>query len=709
MTGAIDSVDARDVVNEAMEDYSSELILNRAFPNVYDGLKPVQRFILWQAFDSNLTPTRPHMKLAKLSGLCMTYHPHGDMSIDSAAVVMSQEWKCRAPLMDIHGNNGTIGGDPAAASRYIEARLSNMGATMFDGVREDAVDFVDNFDATARHPVVLPAAYPIAAIEGTSGIGVGLRTSIVPHNPAEILSLMELELMGDLSVETAKTVYGGPDFPTGGKFYGRRFAELTGGEASYVSVGDVSVGKNCIVVSSVPYGVSTRDVTKSIVDIVEKKNLSYVTQVLDNTTELDVNIIVKCSRATSPKTLAGLAKLIESKSKVSARVHAQNNMVVDGKVRCLSLIDYMRIFVDFRLETVRRFSAHRLAATLDKIDRETARLVGCESGARVGDIVSRHEGDDGAVVELCEAFDVLSERAAGYVCALSVRDLMYSPSRAERIRETIAKLKGRAGELDRLVNDVQVRREWVLEQVREARKVLGADYPRLSEWGGDTHAVDVSQVDSVALEAGAQGVTPVWVAFSRSGMGIQKSNKKLDLDPAEWIVLLMNSNDVVCAFTRSGKFLRRRVSRIDMGLTQANRFVNKLVSADSFIDACVFDPDLSMVSFTKFGYGKRMSFAKIMGDTLTGRSECYAKDFTTCKNGEDSVLATVIYKDQGLESVRVVVDGKRGERSYDVDAGALLSRDDSGKSNGSRVFNTNRGKDRVLSIFVDDVSLSLAN
>ncbi len=267
---AIQPVDLKKTMENSYIDYAMSVIASRALPDVRDGLKPVQRRILYAMIELNNGPDKPHRKCARIVGDAMgKYHPHGDSSIYGALVNMAQEWSTRYPLVDGHGNFGSVDGDGAAAMRYTEARLSRISMEMLSDINKDTVDFMPNFDETEKEPTVLPARFPNLLVNGTSGIAVGMATNIPPHNLGEVINGVvkiidnQVEEDRETSLDEVMDIIKGPDFPTGATILGRRGIEQayrTGhGKIRVRAVTDIETmanGKNRIVVTELPFMVN---------------------------------------------------------------------------------------------------------------------------------------------------------------------------------------------------------------------------------------------------------------------------------------------------------------------------------------------------------------------------------------------------------------------------------------------------------------------
>ena len=292
----IQEVDLKKTMEKSYIDYAMSVIVARALPDVRDGLKPVQRRVLWSMIELNNGPDKPHRKCARIVGDTMgKYHPHGDSSIYGALVNMAQEWSFHYPLVDGHGNFGSVDGDSPAAMRYTEARLSKISMEMLADINKNTVDFTPNFDETEKEPSVLPARIPNLLINGTTGIAVGMATNMPPHNLGEIIDacvrMIDDRVGGleDTSIDELMKIVKGPEFPTGATILGRRGIE----EAYRTGHGKITVravsrietkanGKSEILVTELPYLVNKARLIESIADLVRNKKIDGITALNDH-------------------------------------------------------------------------------------------------------------------------------------------------------------------------------------------------------------------------------------------------------------------------------------------------------------------------------------------------------------------------------------------------------------------------------------------
>ena len=291
----VHEVDLKKTMEESYIDYAMSVISQRALPDVRDGLKPVQRRVLYSMIELNNGPDKPHRKCARIVGDTMgKYHPHGDSSIYGALVNMAQDWSTRYPLVDGHGNFGSVDGDGAAAMRYTEARLSKISMEMLADIGKDTVDFVPNFDETEKEPTVLPARFPNLLVNGTNGIAVGMATNIPPHNLREVIAAVvkiidnRIEEQRETGLDEIMEIVKGPDFPTGAQILGRRGIE----EAYRTGKGKIRVravtniesmqnGKSRIIVTEIPYMVNKARLIEKMAEFVRDKRIDGITAITD--------------------------------------------------------------------------------------------------------------------------------------------------------------------------------------------------------------------------------------------------------------------------------------------------------------------------------------------------------------------------------------------------------------------------------------------
>ena len=309
----VNEVDLKKTMESYYIDYAMSVITSRALPDIRDGLKPVQRRILYSMIELNNGPDKPHRKCARIVGDTMgKYHPHGDTSIYDALVKLAQEWNTRYILVDGHGNFGSVDGDGAAAMRYTEARLSKISMEMLADINKDTVDFVPNFDETEKEPVVLPSRYPNLLVNGTGGIAVGMATNIPPHNLREVIDavvkIIDNKVLEDrdTDIDEILEIVKGPDFPTGATILGHQGIEdayRTGrGKIKIRSVTDIEPmnnGKQRIVVTELPYMVNKARLIQNIATLVKDKKIEGITELRDESSREGMRIVIELKKDTN--------------------------------------------------------------------------------------------------------------------------------------------------------------------------------------------------------------------------------------------------------------------------------------------------------------------------------------------------------------------------------------------------------------------------
>ena len=367
----IEEVDLKKKMEESYIDYAMSVIAARALPDVRDGLKPVQRRVLYSMIELNNGPDKPHRKCARIVGDTMgKYHPHGDSSIYGALVNMAQEWNTRYPLVDGHGNFGSEDGDGPAAMRYTEARLSKISMEMLADINKDTVDFEPNFDETEKEPVVLPSRYPNLLVNGTSGIAVGMATNIPPHNLREVVDavvkIMDNRILEDrdTEIEEIMGIVKAPDFPTGGVILGTRGVEeayRTGrGEIRVRAVTNIETlpnGKSQIIVTELPYMVNKAKLIEKIADLHKEKRIDGITDLRDESNREGTRVVIELRRdANANVILNQLYKHTQMQDTFGVIMLA----LVDGQPKVLSLLDMLKCYIAHQEDVVTRRTKYDL-------------------------------------------------------------------------------------------------------------------------------------------------------------------------------------------------------------------------------------------------------------------------------------------------------------------------------------------------------------
>ncbi len=367
----IHEVDLKKTMESSYIDYAMSVIASRALPDIRDGLKPVQRRVLYSMIELNNGPDKPHRKCARIVGDTMgKYHPHGDSSIYGALVNMAQEWSTRYPLVDGHGNFGSVDGDGAAAMRYTEARLSKISMEMLADINKDTVDFIPNFDETEKEPAVLPSRYPNLLVNGTTGIAVGMATNIPPHNLREVINAVikminnRIEEDRETDIEEILTIVKGPDFPTGGIILGTRGideAYRTGrGKVKVRGVTDIETmanGKSRIIITELPYMVNKARLIEKIAELVRDKKIDGITDLRDESDREGMRVVVELRRDANANVIMNL---LYKHTQLQDTFGVIMLALVNNEPRILNIHDMLKYYIRHQEDVVTRRTKYDL-------------------------------------------------------------------------------------------------------------------------------------------------------------------------------------------------------------------------------------------------------------------------------------------------------------------------------------------------------------
>ncbi|KYH33765.1 DNA gyrase subunit A [Neomoorella mulderi] len=365
--GKILEVNLEEEMKRSYIDYAMSVIVGRALPDVRDGLKPVHRRILYAMYEEGLTPDKPHKKSAVVVGTVLArYHPHGDAAVYETMVRLAQDFACRYPLVDGHGNFGSVDGDSAAAMRYTEARLAKIALAMLADIDKETVDFIDNYDGSLKEPVVLPARIPQLLVNGSAGIAVGMATNIPPHNLGEVIdALVYLIDHPEADLKDLTRFIKGPDFPSGGLIIGRegiRNAYRTGRGSIKIrakaQVETLSNGKSQIVVTEIPYQVNKARLVETIGELVREKKIDGITDLRDESDRTGMRIVIELRRDVQPRVILNqLYKHTQLQENFGVIMLA----LVDGRPRILNLREMLTLYLDHQKEVITRRTRYLLA------------------------------------------------------------------------------------------------------------------------------------------------------------------------------------------------------------------------------------------------------------------------------------------------------------------------------------------------------------
>ena len=457
----VDEVGLKKTMERSYIDYAMSVIAARALPDVRDGLKPVQRRILHAMIELNNGPDKPHRKCARIVGDTMgKYHPHGDSSIYEALVKLAQEWNTRYPLVDGHGNFGSVDGDHAAAMRYTEARLSKISMEMLADINKNTVDFVPNFDETEKEPTVLPSRYPNLLVNGTSGIAVGMATNIPPHNLREIISAAvkvidnKIEEDRETTIDELMEIVKGPDFPTGAQILGRRGindAYRTGrGKIKVRGVTDIEVmpnGKSRIVITELPYMVNKALLIQKMVELVKDKRIEGITDIRDESSREGMRVVVELRKdANANVILNQLYKHTQLQDTFGVIMLA----LVDNQPRILNLNEMLFYYIKHQEDVVTRRTKYDLNKAEERDHILQGLLIALDNIDEVIQIIRGSRTANEAKINLMERFG-LSDAQSQAIVDMKLRSL--TGLEREKLENEHRELVARIAELKAILAD----------------------------------------------------------------------------------------------------------------------------------------------------------------------------------------------------------------------------------------------------------------
>lgn len=478
--GTVRQVSIVEEMRDAYLDYAMSVITARALPDVRDGLKPVQRRILYAMDAMGLRHNQPHKKSARIVGEVLgKYHPHGDAAVYDAMVRLAQPFSLRYPLVDGHGNFGSIDGDNAAAMRYTEARLATIAEEMLADIDKDTVDFADNFDGTLKEPRVLPARLPNLLINGAAGIAVGMATNVPPHNLAEICDAIAYLIdryddLDDVTVEDLMRYVKGPDFPTGGSILGREgiiSAYATGKGRVVVRarahIEDLKGGRQAIIVTELPYQVNKASLVERIADLVRSRRIDSISDLRDESDRTGMRIVIELKRgADTQATLNQLLKYTTLQTTFGVNMLA----LVDGEPRVLSLKRALQLFVEHRREVITRRTRYELERARQRAHILEGLKIALDHLDEVIRIIRRSRDADTALNSLMRRFK-LSELQARAILDMQLRRL--AALERKKIEEELAETRRLIGYLEDLLAHPHKVLALVQEDVAELRQKYG--------------------------------------------------------------------------------------------------------------------------------------------------------------------------------------------------------------------------------------------
>lgn len=645
-------IDIEKRMKEAFIDYAMSVIMSRALPDVRDGLKPVHRRILYSMYEENLTSDKPFYKSATTVGNVIgRYHPHGDASVYDAMVRMAQDFSMRYPLIDGHGNFGSVDGDPPAAYRYTEARMSKISNVLLENIDKDTVDFVPNFDEKRREPVVLPTRIPTLLVNGSSGIAVGMATEIPPHNLCEVLDGVIAQIDDpEITVEELMDYIKGPDFPTKATIMGRsgiRSAYATGKGKIIIrakaKIEEHKDGKASIIVTELPYKVNKKDLVESIAALVKDKKIEGLDDIDDHSSDrVGIRLEIFLKRDANPQVVLNqLYKYSRLQDSFSINMIAIDN----GRPRTMNLKEILDRFIKFQEEIVTR----RTKFDLEKAEARMHILEGLKIALdNIDEIINIIRNSyDNAKANLIERFGFSDIQAQS---VLDMRLIQLQKLNGEKIDEEYDELTRKTDEYKLLLSDKKLLLEQIKKELTEIKEKYGdereTEIENVVEEIDDEDLIDEEDCVITLTHYGyvKRTVSSVYKSQHRGGRGVSGLQTREE-DFVKYI-FTASTHDYIMFFTNKGRVYRLKGYQIPESGRQAkgSAIVNLLpVEQDEKVTAMIpvkeFAEDMYLTMLTKKGIIKKTSL------------DCYD---TSRKGG---LIAIIIDEDDELISVSMT-DGE---------------------------------------------------
>ena len=691
-------IDMAKKVQNAFLDYAMSVIVSRALPDVRDGLKPVHRRIIYSMDELGLQPNKAYKKSARIVGDTMgKYHPHGDSSIYEALVRLAQDFSTRYLLVDGHGNFGSVDGDGAAAMRYTEARMAKITMEMIRDIDKDTVDFMDNYDASLKEPVVLPSRVPNLLINGATGIAVGMATNIPPHNLGEVIdALLAIADNPDIEVTELMNEYiHGPDFPTGGIILGKGGIK----KAYETGNGSIIVRSKCsiepsahnpnrqtIIVSELPYQVNKQTLIQKIADLVKAKVIEGISDVRDESNREGIRVVIELKKDTVAEVILNqLYKLTQLQ--VSYGI---NSLVIDhGVPKIMSIKDMLNAYLLHQEEVISRRSNYLLKQNKDRIHVLQGLKVACDNIDEVIDIIRKSSSAAIASENLVNRFELTTTQAKAI---LDMQLHRLTGLEIEGINNDIKKLQANIDELEAIISDRSKLLELVKQELMDVRRYSDARRTEITNDYSDIDDEDLIPREDIVITLTRNGyikrvTTDTYKSQNRGGRGI-KGMATNDDDLVE-TMLIANTHTDILFFTNSGRVYRIRgykipeYSRQSKGLPIINLLKmdkQEKVRAMISIDGNDLNGNEQLLFVSTQGVSKRVSIEEFKNIRQNGKIAVTLKEndelFTVKKTGGDEEILIAASNGKLVRfneaNIRSMGRSASGVKSINVDGGSVV-------------------------------------
>ncbi|MFA5570400.1 MAG: DNA topoisomerase (ATP-hydrolyzing) subunit A [Sphaerochaetaceae bacterium] len=679
-TGRIIKASISDEMRESYLNYAMSVIVSRALPDVRDGLKPVHRRILYDMYEMGLRYNTPFRKSARIVGDVLgKYHPHGDQSVYDALVRLAQDFSLRYPVVFPQGNFGSIDGDPAAAMRYTEAKMSRLGEEMLNDIQKETVDFGPNYDDSLQEPKVLPAAIPFLLVNGSSGIAVGMATNMAPHNLREVSSGIAAYIDNpDITLVEMMEIVQGPDFPTSGIIMGRSgiYQAFQTGRGKIVVRGRYEIeevgGKDQLVITELPYQVNKADLVKRISDL-RKTHIQGISEVRDESDRDGIRLVVELKRGAVAQVVMNLLFV---HTPLQSNFNVNNLALVDGRPQQLGLMDMIRYYVDHRQEVVERRTRFDLRKAEERAHVLLGLKIGLENIDEVIEIIKKASDNSEAMQRLMEKFSLSQIQAQAII---DMRLGRLSQLETEKIISELEELNLKIIYYNELLSDSDKLLQVVKEELLESASKHGDERRTeisLEEVDGMNIEDLIKEEDVVVVMTNKGFVkrvpTEEYRSQGRGGKGVIGAALR-DEDFVEHL-FIASTHNYVMVVTTMGKAYWLKVHQFPVGSrTSKGESIKKLLPFEaeeevtSIINFKDFDEDLFLLMVTRAGVAKKVNLPLFVNARTRGIIALFLDE------GDVLVKSELVREDD--EAVIITKKGKALRfRSSDVRAMGRASR-----------------------------------
>ena len=624
----VNDIDLKKTMEKSYIDYAMSVIASRALPDIRDGLKPVQRRILYSMIELNNGPDKPHRKCARIVGDTMgKYHPHGDSSIYGALVNMAQDWSMRCPLVDGHGNFGSVDGDSAAAMRYTEARLSKIAMEMLADINKDTVDFVPNFDDTEKEPIILPARFPNLLVNGTTGIAVGMATNIPPHNLRETIDAIKLIIdnrieQKETTIDDIVNIVKGPDFPTGAMILGKtgiREAYTTGrGKIKVRAISNIETlpnGKNRIIITELPYLVNKAKLIEKIAELVRDKKVDGITDLRDESNREGMRVVIELRRDVNPNII--LNRLYKH-TQLQDTFGVIMLSLVNNEPKILNIKQMLDYYLKHQEEVVTRRTLYDLNKAKERAHILEGLLKALDNIDEVIKIIRASENVAVARQGLMERFELIEAQSSAIV---DMRLRALTGLEREKLEAEYAELMEKIKYYNEILSD----NNKLLALIKEEISVVSEKYAtdRKTIFGHDENMEDedlIADEDTVVVMTNLGYIKRMspdnFKSQNRGGKGI-KGMQTIEDDFIEDIIITTTHKNIYF-FTNMGRVYKIKAYKIPDAsrIARGNAIINLLdLKPEEKISAIIAENNKKDLSYlfmaTKHGIIKKLDINEV--------------------------------------------------------------------------------------------------